>query len=131
MKPVVHRAFALFALLLALPVLAPSAGAQELASEEEKILYARGLAVGQNLGQLNLSAEELATVQKGIADVALKRAPKVDMNAYGPKMQGFAKGRMDQAAAAEKAKAADFLEQEAAKPGAPPTLKARVQLSNR
>ncbi len=115
----IRRACALLAILLALPVLASSAGAQE--SEEEKVLYALGVAVGQNLGQLSLSAEELATVQKGIADVALGREPKVDMNQFGPKIQGFAKGRMDQAAAAEKTEAAEFLAKEAAKPGAKTT----------
>ncbi len=118
MKPTIHRALALSALLLALPALAPSAGAQELASEEERTLYALGVAVGQNLAQFGLSAEELATVQKGIVDVAMKREAKVDMQTYGPKLQSFAQDRMSQAAAGEKAKAADFLAQEAAKPGA-------------
>ncbi len=110
--------FALFTVLLTLPALAPRASAQEVATEDEKILYALGVAVGQNLGQLSLSAEELATVQKGIADIALKREPKVDMKQYAPKIQGFAQGRMTQAAAGEKVKGADFLKQEAAKPGA-------------
>ncbi len=120
MKSVENRAaVALLAILLALPVLAPSASAQE--TEEEKVLYALGVAVGQNLGQLSLSAEELASVQKGIADIALKREPKVDMNEYGPKIQGFAQGRMGQAAAAEKAAGAEFLKKEAAKAGAKTT----------
>ncbi len=112
-----RRAFALLTILLALPALGPVANAQEMA-EDDKILYALGVAVGQNLGQFKLSAEELATVQKGIGDMALGRDPKVDMQQYGPKIQGFAQGRMAQAAAGEKAKAAEFLKQEAAKPGA-------------
>ncbi len=114
-----RRALALLAILLALPALAPSAGAQE--TEDDKILYALGVAIGQNLGQFSLSAEELATVQKGIADIAMKREPKVDMQEYGPKIQAFAQGRMGQAASAEKAEAAKFLEQEAAKEGAKKT----------
>ena len=119
MKPQALRgACALLAVLFVLPLLAPSASAQELASEDEKVLYALGVAVGQNLGQLGLSAEELATVQQGIADMAMKRDAKVDMDVYGPKIQGFAQGRIGQAAAGEKAKAAEFLAQEAAKPGA-------------
>ena len=54
---------ALLIALLALPIL--SASAEELASEDEKILYALGMAVSQNLGQLGLSAEELANVIAG------------------------------------------------------------------
>ncbi len=106
----------LLAALLALPVVASNA--EELASEDEKTLYALGMAVGRNLSQLGLSAEELATVQKGVADSALGRDPKVDMSVYGAKIQTFAQGRMSQAAATEKAKGAEFLNAEAAKEGA-------------
>ncbi len=112
------RALALLTVLLTLPALAPGASAQGFETEDAKILYALGVAVGQNLSQLSLSAEELATVQRGIADIALKREPKVDMQAFAPKIQGFAQGRMGQAAAGEKAKGAEFLKQEAAKTGA-------------
>ena len=112
------RALALLTILLALPALGPGASAQELTTEEDKVLYALGIAVGQNLGSLSLSAEELATVQRGIGDIALGREPKVDMQQYAPKIQGFAQGRISQAAAGEKAKGAEFLGQEAAKPGA-------------
>ena len=38
--------------------LSAGVSAQELATEEEKILYAVGMAVGQNLGQFSLTAEE-------------------------------------------------------------------------
>ncbi len=115
---VTDRAVALVAVLLALSTLVPTANAQGLETEEEKVLYALGAALGQNLGQFSLSAEELVSVQQGIADAALKRQPKVDMSAYGPKIQGFAKNRMSQSAAGEKAKGAEFLKQEAAKAGA-------------
>ncbi len=114
----IRRTVALLAVLLTLPALALSANAQEPATEEEKILYALGMAVGQNLGQFSLSTEELTSVQQGIADAALKREPKIDMNAYGPKIQSFAQGRMSQAAAGEKAAGAEFLKAEAAKAGA-------------
>ncbi len=110
------RTTALIAVLLALPVL--SASAEELATEDEKFLYALGMAVGQNLGQLGLSAEELATVQRGVADIAMGREAKVNMQEYGPKLKGFAQGRMSKAAAGEKAESAKFMEQEAAKAGA-------------
>ncbi len=113
-----RRTLALVTVLLALSALVPGANAQELATEDEKTLYALGVAVSQNLAQLSLTAEELATVQKGIADMALGREPKVNMQEYGPKLQGFAQGRMTAAAAGEKTKGAEFLAKEAAKPGA-------------
>ena len=97
---------------------APATVAQELDSEEKKTLYALGVAVGQNLGSLSLSAEELATVQQGIADIAMKREPKVLMQEYGPKIQAFVQQKMSAAAAGEKTEGAKFLEQEAGKQGA-------------
>jgi FKBP-type peptidyl-prolyl cis-trans isomerase FkpA len=94
------------------------AQADELDTEEKRTLYAIGLAVGQNLGQMHLTAEELATVQQGLADAALQREPKVDLQEYGPKLQQFAQERLAAAAETEKAEGAKFLDQEAAKPGA-------------
>ena len=113
---VIRRACALLAVVLVLPALVPSASAQE--TEEEKVLYALGMAVGRNLGQFGLSSEELATVQKGISDAALGKKSEVDMNAYGPKIQELAKERMAKVAAGEKVKGAEFLKQEAARDGA-------------
>ena len=97
---------------------ASSLGAQEPATEDDKILYALGLAVARNLSQFNLSAEELATVQEGLSDAVLGNDPKVDLNTYGPKIQEYANSRMAKLAEAEKVEAAKFLEQETAKPGA-------------
>ncbi len=116
-QPLRRRARALIAVFVVLAACAPAVS-QELDTEEKKTLYALGVAVGQNLGPLNLTEEELATVQQGVADAALKREPKVTMSEYGPKIQGFAQGRMTAAADAEKAESAKFLEQEAAKGGA-------------
>ena len=113
------RRLSAFALLSILPALAPGASAQaELDSDEKKTLYALGVAAGQQLGSLNLSPSELETVKKGIEDSAFKREPQVDMTVFMPKLQAFVQGRVTQAAAAEKAKGAEFLEQKAAAEGA-------------
>ena len=105
----------------ALLVLATGLGAQELVTEDDKTLYALGLAVAQNLGQFNLTAEELATVQMGLSDAVLGKEAKVELNVYGPKIQVMAQARMAKVAEGEKAEGAKFLEQEAAKPGATKT----------
>ncbi len=88
------------------------------ASETEKTLYALGLAVSRNLSMFALTPAEVKIVQEGLADGALGRKPKVDLETYGPKLQEFAKGRMSQAAAVEKKAGAAFLEKEAGQPGA-------------
>ncbi len=107
-------------LLVGALLLAPCASAEEadLASEDDKILYAVGLALAQQIVQLGFDENELAIVQRGIADAALDREPKVDIQTYGPKLQGFAEARLAVGREAEKARSAAFLEQEAAKAGA-------------
>ena len=87
-------------------------------SEDDKILYALGLALGQNLGPFSLTADELATVQSGLADSVFDKDPKVDLETYGPKIQGFAQARIEAAAAVEKGLADAFLVEEGAKEGA-------------
>ncbi len=89
-----------------------------LHSENSKILYVMGLAIAQNLGQFALTANELDSVKQGLEDGALGNEPKVDMQAYGPKLQVFARERLAAAVAAEKADAAAFLEKEEANEGA-------------
>lgn len=94
---------------------AAAPGAPE--SEKDKTLYALGLVISRNLGGFSLTPAELSVVQSGIADGVLGKAPKVDIETYGPKLQDLAKARMAAAAAVEKKAGAAFLEKEAAQPG--------------
>lgn len=122
--PIRNRFPALLTLLLLLTLAATSLVAQTSGegspptSDDDKILYAIGVAMGQNLGQFGLSPAELDSVQKGIADSALGREPQINMQEFGPKIQTFAQSRMAQAAAGEKAAGAAFLQQAAAEEGA-------------
>ena len=114
-----HRVSVFAAVLLASSALSTGLMAEGvLDTEEKKTLYALGVAVGQNLAQFQLTAEELRVVQQGLADMALKVEPKVDMQEYGPKLQGFAKARMSKVAEVEKTAGAEFLEAQAAMDGA-------------
>jgi FKBP-type peptidyl-prolyl cis-trans isomerase FkpA len=97
---------------------AAKAGGAGPATESAKTLYAIGLVMSQNLGALRLTAAELASVQEGMTDGVLGRAPKVDLAVYGPKLQDFAKGRLGASAAPEKKTGAAFVAKEAAQPGA-------------
>ena len=90
----------------------------ELTSEDDKMLYTLGLALARQVGQFGLTEAELEIVEQGLADAALGRSPKVDLQAYGPKLQQFAQARIGAMAAVEKTKSAEFVKLEAAKPGA-------------
>ncbi len=88
------------------------------ATEEEKTLYALGMAVAQNLATFELSEEELAFVQAGVADVVLGQEAKVELAEYVPKLEQLARSRMVAAGEREKAAGAEFAVAEAAEPGA-------------
>jgi len=115
-KSLLRCAFACAALLLLFPSLAPAQ--DEPGTEEQKALYALGLAVAQNLGQFQLSAEDLKFVQMGIVDGVTGKEAKVDLQAYGPKIQDLARERAMRLAAAEKEAGAAFLAAKAAEAGA-------------
>ena len=84
------RISVLIAVLLALPILSTGLSAEALDSEEKKTLYALGVAVGQNLAQLNLTAEELETVKQGLADMAMNVEPRSELG--GPSFPGLDPG---------------------------------------
>lgn len=73
-------------------------------TEDQKTLYALGLALSRNLAPFELTEEEFGFVAQGMEDGTLDKPKKVDAQAYQPKIQAFARAR--QSAAAEKEKAA-------------------------
>jgi FKBP-type peptidyl-prolyl cis-trans isomerase FkpA len=75
-------------------------GAQNLQTDQDKTLYALGLAIGQNVKDFSLTAAELALVSAGIGDAALGREPKVDINVFGPRIQALANERVTAGATA-------------------------------
>jgi FKBP-type peptidyl-prolyl cis-trans isomerase FkpA/FKBP-type peptidyl-prolyl cis-trans isomerase FklB len=113
-------------LVLALSAPAGAAG-QELKTEEEKTLYALGLAVSQGLAAFNLTPAELELVKAGIADGVLKQQPpKVDLQAYGPKVRELQQARLAAVAAVEKKAGEAFLEKAAGEQGATKTASGLV-----
>ncbi|MEK7385893.1 MAG: FKBP-type peptidyl-prolyl cis-trans isomerase [candidate division NC10 bacterium] len=97
---------------------APTAAGQELKTDEQKTLYALGLVISQNLAAFYLTAADLDAVKAGITDGVLKKEPKVDMQAYGPKLQTLQTARLAAAAAAEKKAGQAFLDKAVAEKGA-------------
>ena len=95
-----------------------AAAGLEPKTEEQKTLYALGLAISQQLGAFALSESELEMVKAGITDGILKKDKKVDLQAYGPKLQELQKSRATAVAAVEKKSGQAFLDKAAAEKGA-------------
>ena len=106
-----------------------SAADPELKTEEQKTLYAIGVAVSQGLGGFNLTPAELELVKAGLTDGVLGKEKKVDLQAYGPKIQELQAQRQSAAAAVEKKAGQTFLDTAAAEKGATKTGSGLVMTS--
>ena len=105
------------AVLLAVVLAAPAA-AQDLKTDEQKTLYALGLILSQNLASFSLSAADLEVVKAGMSDGVLRKEPKVDLQTWGPKVQGLQETRLAAAAAVERKAGEAYLAKAAAEKGA-------------
>lgn len=126
MKPVYSLLLALSLVLATAPACAMQESDQEEAemtettetTDDEKVLYALGLAMSQGLAQFNLTEEELEEVQKGLTDGVLDNEPEVNLQEYMMQIQQFAQQRAEAASAAERTAGEDLIEQAAAEEGA-------------
>ena len=109
------------ATLLCLGTTASFAAAPEPTTDDQKTLYALGLAISQSLGTFNLNESELELVKSGISDGVFKKAPKVDLQTFGPKIQQMQQARATVVAEAEKKAGAVFVTKAAAEQGAKKT----------
>jgi FKBP-type peptidyl-prolyl cis-trans isomerase FkpA len=89
----------------------------KLTTEDDKTLYAVGLMLGRNLSKFTPTFNELAIIQKGLADQVKNNPRAVDLETYGPKINALGKQRASVQAAAEKKKAESFIENVAKEPG--------------
>jgi len=111
--------------------LATSACAQQakpskpLATEEEKTLYAVGLAVSKSLEPFALTPAELELVQRGVHDGSAGK-PEVKLEDYQQKVQEMVRARLAKKAEKEKEKAAPALAAAAAEKGAVKTANGSV-----
>jgi FKBP-type peptidyl-prolyl cis-trans isomerase FkpA len=110
----------LAAALLAVLVVTPAARAADvkLDTEDQKTLYALGLALSRNLATFSLTPAELETVEAGMSDGLFSKEKKVDIEKYGQKIQEMAQARSKAAAEKEKEAAKPFLEKMAQEKGA-------------
>jgi len=110
--------FGILLLLITAPVLAAS---EEPANDDQKTLYALGLAISQSLEPFTLSEVELDMVKNGMTDGVLKRTPKVSLQTFGPKIQQLQQARAAVVAESEKKAGAAFLAKAASEKGATKT----------
>ena len=102
------------------------AAGPELESDEQKTLYALGLAISHNLSSFALSEADLELVKAGLSDGIQHKEPKVDIQTYGPKIAELQHARATAAAAVEKKAAQGFLDKAAAETGATKTASGLV-----
>jgi FKBP-type peptidyl-prolyl cis-trans isomerase FkpA/FKBP-type peptidyl-prolyl cis-trans isomerase FklB len=98
-----------------------SAAAQEPKTDEQKTMYALGIALSQNLSAFNLTEAELELVKAGLTDGILHKPPKADLQTYAPKIQVLQNTRLAAAAAIEKKVGQAFLDKAATEQGATKT----------
>jgi FKBP-type peptidyl-prolyl cis-trans isomerase FkpA/FKBP-type peptidyl-prolyl cis-trans isomerase FklB len=90
-------------------------------TDEQKTLYALGIAMSQQISGFNLSEAELEMVKTGLTDGVLRRPPKADLQTYGPKLQELQQKRMAAVAENEKKAGQAYLDKAAAAQGAKKT----------
>ncbi len=102
------------------------ARAADLANDEQKALYALGVAISQSLNDFALSESELEIVKSGLSDGILKRTLKVDMQTFKPKIQQLVQSRAAVVAEKENKAGAAFVAKAAAEPGARKTASGAI-----
>jgi FKBP-type peptidyl-prolyl cis-trans isomerase FkpA len=90
-------------------------------TEDQKVLYTVGIWLGQQAAPFGLTMAEFKYVQAGLRDSVQGKKPVVNTDIYGPKLNEFARSRMQARADAEKKKEASFLTKAAQEKGAKTT----------
>jgi FKBP-type peptidyl-prolyl cis-trans isomerase FkpA/FKBP-type peptidyl-prolyl cis-trans isomerase FklB len=116
------RRIAPWSLALLLAAAPPALAAPPAPStEEQKVLYALGLAMSTNIAVFNLSEAELEMVQSGLYDGVLGKPRKVELQTYGPKLQELHAARAAAAAEKEKKSSQAFVDKAATEKGSTKT----------
>lgn len=113
------RTLLVLSLCLAMPALAAE---PKLDTDEQKTIYAIGLALAQSLQVYDLKSQEIELVKLGISDGLSPTAkPKVDLKDYRAKLQQLGQDRAKSAAETEKKASQGFLDKMAKEKGATKT----------
>ena len=97
------------------PAQSATAGPQ---TDEQKTIYALGVAISANIRQFNLTAEEIEFVADGLRDGVLDNTLKADMQTYGPRIQLLADERASALTGVEKSASDAWVSEQAGQPNA-------------
>jgi FKBP-type peptidyl-prolyl cis-trans isomerase FkpA len=103
-----------------------AAAGPEPKTDDQKTLYAIGLAISRSLVPFNFTEAELEFVKAGISDGVAGKEAKVDLKTYSPKIQELQKTRMSAVAAVEKKAGQAYLDKAASEKGATKTASGLV-----
>jgi FKBP-type peptidyl-prolyl cis-trans isomerase FkpA/FKBP-type peptidyl-prolyl cis-trans isomerase FklB len=96
-------------------------------TEEQKTLYALGIALAQNLKPFALTPAELELVKAGITDgITNAKEKKVDLAVYGPKIRELQTARLTAAAGPERKAGQTFVDKAATEKGAVKTASGAI-----
>jgi FKBP-type peptidyl-prolyl cis-trans isomerase FkpA len=95
-----------------------AAAGPEPTTDDQKTLYALGVAAGQGLAAFSLTEAELEMVKAGLTDTVLHKPLKAELQPYTAKIQELQRARLSVIAAAEKKAGQEFLDKAASQPGA-------------
>lgn len=84
--------------------------AYKLGNEDEKVFYAMGLMLGQNLSKLEMTDNELKAFHKGIYTAAKNQKAEIEWMEYQMKVQEMFQARMQKAGEKQKEAGVKFME---------------------
>lgn len=94
----------------------PAAPAAALTTDDQKAVYALGLMMHGSLAQFDLTPEEMAILTRALSDARAGK-PAIELNEWGPKIDGLAKSRADRVVGREKAASQAYIDKQMAVPG--------------
>ena len=98
----------------------------EPVTDEQKTLYSLGYLMSQNIDAFSLTPDELAMVQKGLADGVNHAKAPVEPQEYTNKLQDLVRARMEVAAKKSAEEGTAYVEKAAKEPGATKTASGMV-----
>jgi FKBP-type peptidyl-prolyl cis-trans isomerase FkpA len=114
----------------AAPRPAAATAAKQPVTDEEKTIYAVGLALYRSLTQFDLSPAEMELVKQALSDAQANK-PAVDINVWGPKIQAVQTARATKVSDREKVSSKAYLDKAAAEPGATKTTSGLIYREQR
>jgi FKBP-type peptidyl-prolyl cis-trans isomerase len=122
------RRITLFLITVSFAVPAVANAAPKLESDDDKIIYVMGVAMGRSVPSLGLTEQEIEILSQGMTDQIAGRELAVDPNEYGAKVKEIVETRLAIVAKQEKDASAVFVADAAAVKGARTTESGLVYL---